>query len=377
MKERKPLITVLGAAGAVGAALAADLAGDESLDVRLVDVDTSAVEHLASDRVEVMRADLFDPVAAAQACSGSSLLVNCLSMTFFDRVFELAVEYGIDYADLISEPTEAQAAAATEAGILVVPGLGLSPGLSNVLARHAAEDMELLSVEISFAIFRSPAKSRGALDTLVWEIAEYCPERVVYQDSRLVRVGPFDGIRTVDFGGELGELPVLVRPHPEPKSLPKNIPSLKFVAVRGTWHPKLVAEFEVLNRFGLLADEATVAATKEAIWRRMGGRDMPEYRGARGSLIEVRGVKDGVGIRRTYKPTSVHDIESYPLTGICAAVGARLMLDRPATLVGVHEPESAFDPGAFLERLQTQGVIDVQWWDVEDSSLPEPVIPST
>ncbi|MGY1747315.1 saccharopine dehydrogenase family protein [Blastococcus sp. SYSU D00695] len=376
MSERRPLVTVLGASGAVGSALAADLAQDASLDLRLVDLDTAAVDHLASDRVQVVRADLFDDAAAEHVCPGSALLVNCLSLVFVDRVFELAVRYGIDYADLISEPTEEQRAAAEAAGILAVPGLGMSPGLSNVLVRHAANAMDLRSVEIHFAIFRSPAASRGALDTLVWEIAEYCPQRVVFQDGELVRVGPFDGVRRVDFGGELGELDVLVRPHPEPVTLPRNFPGLEFVAVRGTWHPRLVAEFEVLNRLGLLADEETVNATKEALWRRLGGREMPEYLGPRGSLIEVRGLKEGVGIRRTYRPTSTQDLGSYPLTGLCAAVGVRLMLDRPADMVGVREPELVFDPDAYLAGLDAQGVLSVEWWDVEDRSPAQRVVPS-
>jgi lysine 6-dehydrogenase len=376
MSGARPLVTVLGAAGAVGAALSEDLAGDESLDLRLVDLDTAAIAHLASDRVEVVSADLFDQEAADRVCQGASILMNCLSLVFFERVLDLAIRHRIDYADLISEPTAEQAKRAVEAGILAVPGLGISPGLSNVLARHAANDMELLSFEVSFALFRSPAKSRGALDTLVWEIAEYCPERVVFQDGELVHVAPFDGTRKVDFGPGVGELEVLVRPHPEPKSLPKNIPSLRFVAVRGTWHPKLVADFEVLNRYGLLADEETVAATKEAIWRRMGGREIEEFVGARASLIEARGIKDGVPIRRVYRSRSPEDLQSYPLTGICAAVAVRLMLRRNPSLVGVLEPESVFDPDAYLAGLDEQGVIHVEWIDVEDPALPERVVSS-
>ena len=76
------------------------------------------------------------------------------------------------------------------AGIVAVPGLGLSPGLTNVIVRHASEEIELRSVEILFAIFREIAPSRGALDTIVWEAGEFSPDRNYYEDGRLVPGGP-------------------------------------------------------------------------------------------------------------------------------------------------------------------------------------------
>ena len=65
--------------------------------------------------------------------------MNCTSFAWFDEVIALAIEAGVDYADLLSEPTPAQQAAVRAAGITAVSGLGATPGLSNVLVRHAAD----------------------------------------------------------------------------------------------------------------------------------------------------------------------------------------------------------------------------------------------
>jgi saccharopine dehydrogenase-like NADP-dependent oxidoreductase len=360
-----PVVVVFGAAGAVGASLSRDLATDEGLSLRLVDVDTAAIDDLRSERVEVISADLLDPREATDACRGARLLMNCLSFTFFDQTLATAIDQRADYADLVSEPSAEQAAAAEAAGIVAVPGLGLSPGLTNVIVRHASEEIELDSVEILFAIFREIAPSRGALDTIVWEAGEFSPDRNYFEDGRLVPAGPADAGRTIDFGGDFGVLDVYVRPHPEPKSLPRNFPTIRHCSVRGTWQPELMAELAVLNKYGLL-DEENGPRTKEAIWSRRGGIGGERYFGQIAARIEVRGAAGGDRVRRTYDIVVPPDGSTYPLTGTCAGIGVRLLAHRPRDRAGVLEPEVFFDPHEYLERLEQQGVISVVWRDEPD-----------
>jgi saccharopine dehydrogenase-like NADP-dependent oxidoreductase len=364
--SNNPTVVVFGAAGAVGAALSHDLATDESLTLRLVDVDTTAIDDLRSARVEVIRANLLDRRKAAEVSHGAALLMNCLSFPFFEQTLALAVDQRLDYADLVSEPSAEQAAAVEAAGIVAVPGLGLSPGLTNVLVRHASEELELHSVEILFAIFREIAPSQGALDTIVWEAGEHSPDRNYYQDGRLIPAGPAEGRRSVDFGGDFGVLDVFVRPHPEPKSLPRNFPSIRHCSVRGTWQPELMADLAVLNKYGLL-DEENGPRTKEAIWRRCGGVSGDRYFGQFAAQIEVRGRVSKDRVRRTYEIVVPADGSTYPLTGTCAAVGVRLLTRRQGGRAGVLEPEIFFDPNEYLDGLDRQGVIGVVWRDEADT----------
>lgn len=124
----EPTVAVFGAAGAVGASLSRDLSTDESLSLRLIDVDTTAIDELRSDRVDVIRADLMNPREAAEACQGAGLLMNCLSFAFFEQTLAIAIERRLDYADLVSEPSPEQTAAVEAAGIVAVPRIGAEPG---------------------------------------------------------------------------------------------------------------------------------------------------------------------------------------------------------------------------------------------------------
>jgi saccharopine dehydrogenase-like NADP-dependent oxidoreductase len=362
-QDQNGVVVVLGAAGAVGRSLAQALVDAGDLELRLVDIQDTEIASLERPGVEVMAADVFDPVETEKVLAGATLLVNCLSLVFFDRVFDLAVTHGIDYADLISEPTPEQEAAAKAAGITAVPGLGMSPGLTNVLVAHATSMMRVEEVDILFAVYRAMASSGGALDTMIWEGSEYSPDRNYYLDGEFIPAGPFDGARKVDFGGSFGEVEVYYRPHPEPKTLPKNIPSIRFAAVRGTWQPEINADLKVLNKYGLLAED-TMERTKEIIWDRIGGLEDPVYRGRSASKIEVRGVtRDGERVLRTYTVKRPEDKHSYTLTGLVASQGVRLMARRGRVKTGVVEPEVYFDPEDYIAAVAEQGVVGVSWID--------------
>jgi saccharopine dehydrogenase-like NADP-dependent oxidoreductase len=59
-------------------------------------------------------------------------------------MIELAVEARVDYADLLSEPAQLQRRAPEEADLTGISGPGARPELSNVLVRHAADELDEL-----------------------------------------------------------------------------------------------------------------------------------------------------------------------------------------------------------------------------------------
>ncbi|WP_432515069.1 saccharopine dehydrogenase family protein [Kineococcus sp. SYSU DK001] len=368
----EPLVVVLGADGAVGRALAEVLVEAGGVPLRLVDTREGGMGRFAGPGVEVVVRDVFAPGAAEEVLAGATLLVNCLSLLAFDEVFDMALRAGVDYADLISEPSEQNARDASARGITVVPGLGMSPGLTNVLVAHAATGLRPEEVDILFVVQRAMASSRGALDTMLWEGGEHSPERSYHLDGRLVPVGPFDGGRVVDFGPGFGEQEVFFRPHPEPKSLPRNFPSIRYAAVRGCWQPEAMTALKVLNELGLLAQD-TVDATREAIWNRIGGREDPRYHGQSASRVEVRGVSaDGRRVQRTYTVRRPFEEHSYTLTGKVAALGVKLLARQARTTTGVVDPEVCFDPEEFLREVEEQGVVRVSWTDEPWTAEPHP-----
>jgi len=152
----------------MGGAVSADLAAcREVSELVVADVDAVKAERLVAgfdtSRARAIGLDVADKGAALELLEGADVLVNCTSFTMFDSVIDLAVAAGVDYADLISEPSDAQRTAVAEAGITAISGLGASPGLTNVLVRHAADWLdELVEAHLSWAgAFARSRRARG------------------------------------------------------------------------------------------------------------------------------------------------------------------------------------------------------------------------
>ena len=357
-------IVVLGGAGEVGRALVEDLAACDDVDSLVVaDREARAVEEVVAGivKAEAVVLDLTDRPPALEAVAGADLLMNCTSFTLFDHAIRLAAEARVDYADLISEPSASHERLAAEAGITAISGLGATPGLSNVLVRHAANHLdELEEVHISWVSFRTIAPSPGLLDTILWELSEDCPTRQYFQNGRHHRAGFMEGSRLVDFPHPVGRQRVYYVPHTEVTTLPRHFPTLRFCAVRGTWRPELMDDVRVLNKYGLL-DSGSLESTKARIWERCGGeRDAAPW-----TLfvnVEAIGTRGGESVRRSYDVS--HPLEwgqegTGRMTAVCAGVGAQLLGRHGGTGSGFVDPEVYYDPAEFLAELAARGSVEV------------------
>jgi saccharopine dehydrogenase-like NADP-dependent oxidoreductase len=360
-------IVVVGGAGEVGSELVQDLARVEEID-SLVVADSNGARGrdiaagLNSPRVHACELDVHDRESALKVLKGADVLMNCTSFSLFDTVFDLAVQAGVDYADLISEPSERHRVAAEHAGITAISGLGASPGLSNVLVRHAAEQLDdLLAVNISWVSSRTVAPTPGLLDTILWEVSEDCSTRCFFRDGRLQRAEFLEGSRVVEFAQPVGRQFVYYVPHPEVRTLPAHFPTLQECAVRGTWRAELMQDMRVLQRYGLLSPSA-LKSTKQAIWERLGGR----RDGTPWMLyvnVEVTGTRGGELVRRTYKAShspAWGEQGIGRMTGIPAAVGAHLLARHGRAAAGFVDPEEYYEPVEFLAHLERRADIAIE-----------------
>jgi saccharopine dehydrogenase-like NADP-dependent oxidoreductase len=365
-EDRRMRVVLLGGAGEVGSEVARDLAAVAEIDALVIaDVDAERAHALARevDRrgVTATTLDVRDRPRALELLAGTDVLMNCTSFALFDDVLDLALAARVDYADLISEPTSQQRRSAESAGIAAISGLGASPGLSNILVRHAAEELdELRTVEISWISLRTVAPTPGLLDTILWEVSENCPTRTYYKDGRHKRAAFLEGSRLVEFAPPVGRQFVYYVPHPEVRTLPRHFPTLRDCAVRGSYRPELMADMRVLERYGLLADGA-LAATRQAIWDRCGGaRDSTAW--VLCLNIEISGVREGEPVHRTYDVS--HPLEwgergIARMTGLPASVGVQLLARHGRRATGFVDPEQYYDPFEFLAELERRNGITV------------------
>lgn len=380
-KAKPRRVAVLGAAGEVGRWIARELADSTDIgSLLLLDVDEERLQELVStlghSHVSYRRLDVMDRESALEALEGVDLLMNCLSLSLFDRVIDIAIQARVNYADLISEPTGAQRQAAEEAGITAISGLGSSPGLSNVLVSHAHREFTSVEeVHIQGVTWRAIAPSPGLLDTILWELADDTPTRQYFQDGRYNWVSSMEGSRIAHFPPPVGRQYVYVVSHTEPRTLPRHFPQIRYCAMRVTWPVELMDDMRVLNKYGLLDSVelpgvpgvTAMEATRARIWQKLGGvRTSPCLLFTQ---VEIVGVQSGRMRRRIYDlthPLDWGDDSTGRQTGVCAAVGAQL-LARHGTQgrVGFVDPEVYFDPFEFIAELQGKGTLELTWVDSE------------
>jgi hypothetical protein len=103
-------------------------------------------------RVEVVPVDVTRVEECADKIRGYDVLMNATYFGFFDAAIRAACHAGVNYADLISEPSAEQTALVRQSGITAVSGLGCTPGLSNVLAQDGVSKFDQTEIHIQWRL---------------------------------------------------------------------------------------------------------------------------------------------------------------------------------------------------------------------------------
>jgi lysine 6-dehydrogenase len=268
--------------------------------------------------------------------------------------------------------------------VLFVPGMGATPGITNMMVRRASEVLDRMeAVDIFFAAFRCLAPAPGLLQTTLWEFNPEEEERaeVYFEDGAWHPTPPLSGERTVRFHDQIGEQKVYYVPHDESNTLPHSFPKLRRAAVRGCFPPHVMALMGALMRGGLLSSRPA----------RVGDTDMPAIEVVRallagapfskenpvwayGLVVEVTGERAGRRVTCTYRskhpPQEEWGGESayFKNVGIPLSIGAQLIARGQTTGRGVLPPERAFPTAPFFTELARRE-ITVEEIVVEEGGL--------
>jgi lysine 6-dehydrogenase len=190
----------LGGAGAVCQHATRDLAQFSDYDEIVIgDYDVGAAERLVAEisdqRLRVLKVDAEDYEGLVETFRGFDVILNGLPWKYDLAVTKACVEAGVSGLDVSTEEDQwSYDAAAKEKGIVFIPGMGATPGITNAMARRAADQLDTVDdVQISFAAFRCPAPSPGLLITFLWEFHPKTESRVYYDNGDFVWKGPFEG----------------------------------------------------------------------------------------------------------------------------------------------------------------------------------------
>ncbi|RMF37445.1 MAG: hypothetical protein D6759_02320, partial [Chloroflexi bacterium] len=250
---------VLGGAGAVCRETTRDLAQYSDFDeIVVADYNVAAaqalVDEIGDPRLRVIPFDANDYEGMLRLFPGFDVVVNGLPFKYDYPVNKACVEVGVNGLDLSSDdPQFALHEEALAKGMLFVPGVGATPGITNMMVRRASEVLDRMErVEIYFAAFRCLAPAPGLLQTTLWEFNPEEEEReaVYFEDGDWHPAPPLSGEQVVRFHEQIGEQKVYYVPHDEANTLPRSFPTLRRAAVRGCFPPPVMALMGALMRAG-------------------------------------------------------------------------------------------------------------------------------
>ena len=321
------------------------------LTVTVVDRDPAAVAAVEAEDHQRVTGLVGDVMAEDFALPAADIVLN-LAGPFFagsDRPARHAIATGAAYVD-IADDIEATTAIldlddeAERAGVTVLTGAGNSPGVSNWLAADLIEQHgEIDGIQVVWVTHEPDPGGLAPLRHMLHMAVTPCP---IWKEGRLQESPGFlpSTAATYDLPAPVGRTEAYDTTHPEPFTLPRRYPHLRYVGCKGALAPAWAnAAFSTLGRIGFGYSDVRLQYGEQSIepaeflwrllWERHSRRDRPAAETT--TMIHVVGL-DGD------RPVATHTIwdpaPMYRGTGLGAAVAAVTLLENgaPAGAAGVE-----------------------------------------
>jgi saccharopine dehydrogenase-like NADP-dependent oxidoreductase len=384
-------IAVLGGAGKVVLGAIQDFVENDSVQqLLLADINLEALEKLKkflnSDKVVIQQVDLNDHSSLVRLLDTYDACLNGSSHHFNLKVMQACLESRTHYTDFgglfhwarkqleMNEDFKA-------AGITGIVGSGSAPGIVNVMARYAYDNLDKVdSVEIrdgivNFKLDENTFVPPYAIDTL---LDEYTMNPFEFRDGVFVEMYPFSGEETIDFPEPVGRQKVFNTIHSEVATMPiffkdKGIQKVTFKLAL----PKLFEEkLRFLVNIGFGSKEAIDVRGTKVVPRQflaeLLGQATPKQASSSGTethddhkvlRVEVSGEKNGRkskyvvdSIISPYKKWP-HMSQGVYSVGFPAAVTTRLLAGGQITQRGFFASEAVIDPETYFQELAKRDII--------------------
>jgi lysine 6-dehydrogenase len=377
-------VVVLGGGGLTGRCAVRDLATEGAFDtVVAADLDAElarASAKAAGARASSTTIDVRNKAAVVALLRGCDVVVNAVQYTFNLSVMEAALDARIPYLDFgglfhMTRRQLAMDAAFRDAGIVAIPGLGQVPGISNVLAMQACDDLDRVESVVVRDGWRDLTVG-GPEISFTWSPSTFLDEMIlpaqVFENGAYREYPPMSGAEEFDFGPPVGRTRVYRTLHSEPATIPESLRSKGITHCEWKEGGPGIEVLRTMSLLGLGSDtplevrgqkvsprEFTLALLKrEKLLGSPEGIDVVDWEVCD---IEVRGSKDG-------RPVVRHAMARFPprpdwhltateyAVGVAGAVGAELIAGGKIREHGVVPPERCVPPGPFRTALAKRGI---------------------
>jgi lysine 6-dehydrogenase len=359
-------VIALGGAGDMGRRAVADLALQPDVqELTVADYNSDAARRLAVElggppHVAPLRVDANNHSALVNSLLGHDVAFNAIGpfYKFEAAVARAAIEAGVPLVTICDDYDGAEEvlgldSAAKEKKVTIVTGCGLSPGLSNVLARKAADQLERVdAIHVAWAASASDSKGYAVILHVLHMVTGEVP---TYRDGQAALVAAGSEGERLEFPRPLGRVRVFHVGHPEPVTIPRFIEGVRTVTLKGGLSENYLSN---LSRWLARARLTNTAGKKDRLGRvikwtlpalKPFGKPKEPMSGIR---VDAVGLKDGQETRLVYSAAD----HMRNLTGVPLAI-ATLMLGRGQIKdVGVLAPEACIEPEAFLRELRERAI---------------------
>jgi len=308
--------------------------------------------------------DATDAASLKGALSEADVVMNAAGpfYRFGASILQAAIETGTHYVDICDdwEPTLAMLeldAAAREAGVVALVGMGASPGASNLLAMLAVEGLD--KVEDLYTCWgvdlddedRSHPVSAA---TIHW-IHQLAGDIRIADGGRLTDTQPLEAVELTYPG--VGTGTVYTVGHPEPVTLINTVkadgrilnamvmPTTVIAAIGTVRHDIQTGVLTIEDGARALfnVDEARHARIVEALPALGEPGPLPPF------FALATGHRDGRRVVSACRPAAMPDGMA-KATGVPMSIGLRFIVEQKGR-PGVHAPEQAVDPHWFFDAL--------------------------
>ena len=367
--------------GTQGSAAAFDLLGDDAVgevviaDLRPDSLHPAVRPHLGG-RLSTVRANASCEWEVAAAMDGVTGVLCAFPYYFNHDMARLALDAGAHFTDLggntaIVERQRGLDARAREAGLSVVPDVGLAPGMVNILAQGAIDRLDTTD-SVRLRVGGLPRHPRPPLNyqivySLEGMLDYYVTPAEILRDGRRTTVEALSGVETVDFPAPVGSLEAFHTgggTSTLPTRYEGRIRTLEYKTLRYPGHARIM---RAIRDLGLLSDRDIDYAGTPVNPRRLFIQQVtplltnPDGDDLVVARVEVAGKRNGRPARLRYDVTDYHD----PVTGITAmarttgfslAIVAMMQARGEVTTAGVGTPDEVVPAEPFVAALRRRGI---------------------
>jgi len=363
---------VLGGAGDMGQAAVRDLIKQEQVEEVIIGTRNADPARLhekvrASGKVTLVTVDAFDHAGLVKAIRGTDVVINCAGPFYKTAVAvaKAAIEAKVSYIDICDDYEAAGILfasddldrAARQAGVTVLTGMGSDPGTNNIVAKYFADQLDRVDeIDLYWVVSIADLGQGAAWDHSLHMVTGKVPQ---FLDGKLEQVQGGTGEETVRFLEPLGECVISYVGHPQPLTIPRYLPGVKKVVIKGALIPTWVDQFiKHQNDTGFLSTEPVeVQGTQVTpfdltlkLWSTI-PNDRDKGPLASGMKMIVKGERDGKQV--TYTADMVGRTAAG--TGLPVSIAALMLQAGDIVATGVVAPEGCIDPQKYLAQMLKRG----------------------